>query len=100
MQALRAQRPEVAHRRGAAHIGLGIALLGGDKVAEFVGVAHEGDRCVVADQIPAASSVYNFIAKPRTSRSASAAPRSPATVEKRQKHLVLLPISLNTSALV
>ena len=40
------------------------------------------------------------VAKPRTSRSASAAPRSPDTVEKRQNHSDLLPSSLNSLALM
>ncbi|MNC69515.1 hypothetical protein D3C75_1202150 [compost metagenome] len=39
-------------------------------------------------------------AKPRTSRSASAAPFSPATVEKRRKTGVCLPMALNRSALL
>ena len=98
VRALRAQRPEIPHRRGTTHIVLRAALLRADEVGEFVGVAHEEDRRVVADQVP--SSVENFIAKPRTSRSASAAPRSPATVENRQKHSVFLPTSLNSLALV
>lgn len=42
----------------------------------------------------------HFMAKPRMSRSASAAPRSPATVEKRTKHSVCLPTSLNMAARV
>ena len=40
-------------------------------------------------QLP--SSVYSLTAKPRMSRSASAAPRSPATVLKRAKRSVVLP---------
>ena len=40
------------------------------------------------------------MAKPRISRSASAAPRSPATVEKRTKHSVCLPTSLKIAAFV
>ena len=49
-------------------------------------------------QLP--SSVYIFTAKPRISRSASAAPRSPATVEKRTNKSVCLPTSENTFAFV
>jgi len=40
------------------------------------------------------------MATPRTSRSASAAPRSPATVENRKKHGVFLPVAEKRSALV
>ena len=40
------------------------------------------------------------MAKPRMSRSASAAPRSPATVEKRTKRSVFLPTSEKILALV
>jgi hypothetical protein len=39
-------------------------------------------------------------AKPRTSRSASAAPRSPATVEKRSSRSVILPTVENNFARV
>src|SRR5690625_1100634 len=46
------------------------------------------------------SSVYMRTAKPRISRSASAAPRSPATVEKRMNRSVSLPTPLKTAALV
>ena len=49
-------------------------------------------------QLP--SSVYIFTAKPRMSRSASAAPRSPATVEKRTNRSVFLPTSEKTFAFV
>ncbi|CFN63548.1 Uncharacterised protein [Bordetella pertussis] len=40
------------------------------------------------------------MAKPRTSRSASAAPRSPATVEKRRNNGVCLPTSAKILARV
>ncbi len=40
------------------------------------------------------------MAKPRMSRSASAAPRSPATVEKRTKHSVCLPTEAKIEARV
>ena len=40
------------------------------------------------------------MAKPRISRSASAAPRSPATVEKRMNNSVCFPISEKIAALV
>src|ERR1700731_1599983 len=49
-------------------------------------------------QLP--SSVYNLSAVPRISRSASAAPRSPATVEKRANIGVCLPISEKIFAFV
>ena len=54
VQALGALRPEVPHRRGVAQIGPRIALLSVDEVREFVGVAHEENRRVVADQVPIA----------------------------------------------
>ncbi len=54
VQALRRQRPEVPHRRGAAQIGLGIALLRVDEVAELEGIADEEHRRVVADEVPVA----------------------------------------------
>src|SRR5690625_1536379 len=46
------------------------------------------------------SSVYMRTAKPRLSRSASAAPRSPATGEKRMYRSVSLPTPLETAAVV
>src|SRR5208282_1127616 len=54
MQALGREGPEIPHRRRVAQIALGIALLRADEVGELVGVAHEEDRRVVADQVPVA----------------------------------------------
>jgi hypothetical protein len=39
---------EIPHRGRRAHIGLGIALLGVDEVREFIGIADEEYRVVVA----------------------------------------------------
>jgi len=46
------------------------------------------------------SSVYNLKAKPRESRTLSAEPFSPATVEKRTKRGVFLPTLFKNAALV
>ena len=98
VQALRRQRPEIPHRGRRAQVGLRVALLRVDEVGKFERIAHEEHRRVVADQVPVAFLGVEFSAKPRTSRSASAAPSSPATVEKRRNVSVFLPTSENASA--
>lgn len=54
VQRFGAERPEIPGRRGAAQVGLGIALLGVDEVGELERVADEEHRGVVADQVPVA----------------------------------------------
>lgn len=54
MQRFGVERPEIPGGRGVAQVGLGIALLGVDKVGELQGVTDEEDRRVVAHQIPVA----------------------------------------------
>ncbi len=49
-------------------------------------------------QLP--SCVYNLMAKPRTSRTVSALPRLPRTVEKRTKMGVSREVSVRTEAVV
>ena len=66
---------------------MGIPVL---EIAQWAAAYSTTDACTSPD-------LYGQ-AKPRTSRSASAAPRSPATVEKRTKHSVCLPIAENTFA--
>jgi hypothetical protein len=70
-----------------------------DEVAELVGVADEEYRRVVADQVPVALVGVELDREAASSRSASAAPRSPATVEKRTRQSVCLPTWANTLAL-
>jgi hypothetical protein len=72
-----------------------LAFLGVDEVRELHSVADEEYRDVVAHQVPFPSSAWYFIAKPRTSCSASAAPCSPATVEKRASIGVYLAMAEN-----
>ena len=74
MQALRRQRPEVPHRGRRAHVGFRVALLGVDEVGKLERIAHEEYRRVVADDVPVALLGVEAQRKPRTSRSASAAP--------------------------
>ena len=87
------ERPEVPVVLGAAQVGARVALDGVVQVGELQRVAEEEHRRVVADQVPVAFLGVELHAKPRMSRSASAAPRSPATVEKRANSSVFLPTS-------
>ncbi len=48
------ERPKIPHGGVAAQIGFGMAFLGVDEVGKFIGITHEEDRRVVADQIPIA----------------------------------------------
>ena len=54
MQALRRQRPEIPHGGGRTQVGPRMAFLRVDEIREFVGIAHEKDRRVVADHVPVA----------------------------------------------
>jgi hypothetical protein len=86
--------------RGAAHIGARVALHGLVQVGELERVAQEEHGRVVAHHIPVAFFGVELQAKPRMSRSASAAPRSPATVVKRANISVFLPTLLKMAARV
>jgi hypothetical protein len=54
MEAFRGERPEVPHSRRTPHIGLGITLLGADKIGKLVGIANKENRSVVAHHVPVA----------------------------------------------
>ena len=54
VQAFGRERPEIPHGGIGAHIGFGIALLRMNEIAEFIGIAHEENRRVVADHVPVA----------------------------------------------
>ena len=52
VEALRGEGPEVPHGGRVAEVGLWIAFLGVDEVGELVGIAHEEDGGVVANEVP------------------------------------------------
>src|ERR1700677_3081667 len=54
MKRLGRKRPEVPHGSGTAQVGLGMPLLRMDEIGKFVGIAHEEDWRVIADQVPVA----------------------------------------------
>jgi hypothetical protein len=54
VQAFRAQRPVVPHRRGRAQVGHRMALLGADEVGELQRIADEEHGGVVAHHVPVA----------------------------------------------
>jgi hypothetical protein len=63
-------------------------------------IAEEEHWGIVPHDVPVAALGIELSAVPRMSHSASAAPRSPATVEKRANIGVFLPTSLNIFAFV
>ena len=75
-------------------------LRGVDEVRELDSILNEkaGIPLPTISQLP--SSVYNLKAKPRTSRTVSALPRDPRTVENRRKTGVVREVSVQTPALV
>lgn len=105
--ALGTQSPEVPSRNSSTEICPGVLLLGVDEIGEFDGISNEEDRSVVANHVPVTllSVKLNckaYIGKqvPLGSLSVSAAPFSPATVEKRTKTGVFFPMESKSLALV
>ena len=93
---LRKRGPKVPVVVGASHIRSGITLDGVVQIDEFFGSRKKIRACCCRRRPSSLLRCKNLTAKPRMSRSASAAPRSPATVEKRIKIFVFLPISEKT----
>lgn len=54
MKRFRRERPEIPHHRWGFEVGLGITLLGMNKIAKFEGVADKKYRCIVAGHVPVA----------------------------------------------
>lgn len=105
--ALGTQSPEIPSRNTRTQVGPGVLLLRVNEVRELDGVPNEEDGSVVASHVPVALLSVKldceaYIAKqvPLGSLSVSAAPFSPATVEKRRKTGVFFPMESKSLALV
>jgi hypothetical protein len=100
VQGLRQRRPKIPVVLRTPHVRPWIPLDGVVQVGEFEGIPEKEDGSVVPDQVPVPFFRVELDRKTLISRSASAAPRSPATVEKRMKRSVVLPTSENMFAFV
>ena len=82
-------------RLGLWDLTVRLGLAGVNDVGELDAVLDEEDGHVIAHQVERAFVGVNFTAKPRVSRTVSAEPREPSTVENRTKTSVCLPLARN-----
>jgi hypothetical protein len=79
---------------------VGMRLRRVDDVRELDRVLDEEDRDVVADQVEGAFFGVELVVKPQVSRTVSAEPREPSTVEKRTKTGVSCPFLRNPARVI
>ena len=80
----------IVRRGGLRHFIIGFRFEGMDQIGKLDRILNEEHRNVIADQVPDPFTAYRISsANPRASRTVSAEPRDPFTVEKRTKTGVL-----------
>ena len=91
MEALGEQRPEIPVVLSGPAACSGIAFDSPVQIGEVVHISDKEGGCVVSNKIPVALLGVELDSYSRMSRSQSAAPRSPATVENRMNTSVSAP---------